>query len=262
MTIEETFAIPGFKAKSEWTNSWRISNSSIVTSRLDEFGYLHVDKSAKYPMHFMLNSESKDLKGLEPDRGIALDDEKTFMVSAEGNEVGRVKAQVAIHEFETDGTSLRRHLIPLGQQALYVAGTDVARLVITLRAVGTGRFTLRGLEFQPTGRVRSADPGIHHIGDAPVTLKHQDIQTFDELKDFWLQDEQLRLRIASTSAEQLSPLLRQLLKEQQRLHREVAGLADQNQQLLEQLGKIRSYLGRQELREAFISTSGVEVSYD
>lgn len=259
MSDDEVFALPGLRAQESWPNRWRVSNSRIVDTHIDE-SQLHVEKSEKFPMHFVLNASSSDLKNPDDESGVQLGPERVYNVHLVGETSGRVKPQVAIHEFDDAGKALSRHLVPLGRQALYVADAETRRLVVTIRAMGTGRFSISELEFLPASGVRSAAAGIHLVGDEPVAQPTQYIQTFDELKDFWLESPELYQRLAEAAAEQMAPLIGELRAEHAQLRQTAAELTQQNRKLMRRLDQVSAHLARQELRGVFADTDGVEVS--
>lgn len=256
---DQDFQLPGLRVKEGWPNRWTASNTKIITTHL-EAGQFHVSKAEKFPMHFILNGTAQDLKSPGQDRGVILGEDRAYAVHANGEAFGRVRPQVAIHEFDDAGKALSRHLVPVGQRALYVAAEGVHRLVITIRAQGVGRFSIGELEFLPAGGVRSAGEGVHLAGEAPEAQSPQNIQTFDELKDFWLESPELFERLAEASYEQLGPLIHQLRAEQQQLHQTVDRLAQQNQDLMRRLDQVSAHLARQELRSVFADTDGVRIS--
>lgn len=259
MTQSEEFPLLGFNALDRWDNQWRISNPSIVDVGRDDQGRLALDKHEKHAMHLLLRAKTGDLKKLESGRGVALENNRSYQVGLTVEVGGRLVAQLVLHEFDDDGTLLTRTPLAAGQRVLYVAHPDAAHLVVTIRLTGIGRVIVHQVEFQPVDGVRSAEPGVHPIEDFQGALKARHVQTFDELKDFWLEDEDLYQRIADATAHSVTDGFNELREENRHLREQVTSLTETTRELQRSLHQIKSHLAHASLRQSLAELPNVTV---
>ncbi|MGO1183574.1 MAG: hypothetical protein ACTHZ5_12750 [Micrococcaceae bacterium] len=255
----EQFPLLGFDALDRWDNQWRISNPSIVEVSRDDDGRLALQKLEKHPMHLLLRAKVSDLKKLGGNRGVALEDDRAYQVGLTAEIGGRLVAQLVLHEFDAEGVLLTRSPIEAGQRVLYVAHPDAQRLVITIRLTGTGRVIVHRVEILPVDGVRSAEPGVHPIEEFEGPLEVRHVQTFDELKDFWLQNEELYQRIAEATSHSVADGLDELRAENRDLRAQLETLAAATRDLQRSLNQVKSHLAHADLRQSLADMPNVAV---
>ncbi|MBE1515767.1 glycosyltransferase [Nesterenkonia halotolerans] len=163
MKMLENLPIPGFVADPEWGNRWNIGNNQGVIVYLDSSGNLVVNKDSKFTLHTVLNATTSDLEKLPRGRGVSVLSGSAYTASLNAHSLDGVRAQLAIHEFNVTGALVNRTLVSNLDRVLFVSTSQTTHLAVSVRTVGQGSVTLRGLEFNPAV-TNKAEPGVHKHG--------------------------------------------------------------------------------------------------
>ncbi|GAA1145806.1 glycosyltransferase [Nesterenkonia lutea] len=155
------FPVPGFVGSANWGNQWYLGNSRGTSVGYNNLGQLSIDKTHKHTSHAILNATSADLKRLSDGRGVPVGAVRAYSVHLNGVRSGGIKVQVAIHAYGREGIQHSRMLVENGERLLYVPEDEHTALVVSLRMTGSGSFTVRNLEFNPSPMRDTQDPGLH-----------------------------------------------------------------------------------------------------
>lgn len=255
----DNFPMPGLRAPTQWQNRWKVSDPWSVTTRLDDAGRLRVTTTDDEPTYLMLNAQTEDLRRLSEAAGVTIGETSAYRVGMTVSRSRSLQLQLGIYEYDALGHDILRTLSDADQRGLFVPDPRTVRIVVLLRVVGSGTFTIDDLQFLPADDVRSADPGFHPIGDPQPKGKATGHDPLTEVADFLLENPELHQLLAEVSAEQVRPLLNDLLEGQEQLQAAAVDLAARTEQMQRQLQGLRSHSAWQDLRDAFAADQNIEV---
>lgn len=184
MKMLENIPIPGFIADPEWGNHWNVGNNQEVSGYLDDAGNLCLTKVARFTLHTVLNATASDLRKLPKGRGVSVPQRASYTVALNADSRDKVRAQLAIHEFNAAGERISRVTVGNLDRVLFVPNARTVSLVISLRLTGQGTVKLRGLEFNSASAAKLA-PGVHRHGSYLEPRRSQKIVERDEFA--WIQ---------------------------------------------------------------------------
>lgn len=181
MQRELNFPVPGFVSSSAWTNQWYVGNSEGTVARFNDMGQLNVEKAHGHTAHVMLNALPADLKRLREGRGVVLDHFRAYSVHLNASKSRELKVQLAIHEYDSEGTQISRKLVENGHRVLYVAVDTASHLVLSIRTTGPGSMTVKNLEFNPTQNNQSKGPGLHPLEQVETLVVPTKLEALSEI---------------------------------------------------------------------------------
>lgn len=159
--MPKNFPIAGFEADDHWRNRWNVNSNHRIKVELDDLGRVNFVKEDSHVSNVVLEAEAADLKRLHSGHGVRVRDNRAFSCHLNGLNSGDVRGKLVVHEYDAEGNLISRQSVSNGSRALFVARVETVALVLSIRLVGAGGFTIRDVEMTPVSAVANAEPGLH-----------------------------------------------------------------------------------------------------